>query len=77
MGDSLRPGWAWPEHAQKAHYFPVDTATSLCGDYVYAGIRTAIRDGSFDVRFYCNRCMRRYKRSIGNKGVPQYGEREY
>lgn len=48
-------GWGWPEHSPKAHWFDVNTATSLCGGWTYTGPRDrAPAPGPDD----CRACVR-------------------
>lgn len=35
-------GWGWPAAAAKAHVFPKDDGTSLCGRWLYMGRMTAV-----------------------------------
>lgn len=52
----LPAGWGFPGNSRKAHYFPEDTLTSLCGKWgFYAGHREADNSPSLDDCVGCRR----------------------
>jgi len=36
---TFEAGWGWPALARKAHWFPENSLTSLCGRWLYSGPR--------------------------------------
>ncbi|HCU0428868.1 hypothetical protein I5Q42_06125 [Serratia marcescens] len=49
-------GWGFPYLAKKAHYFANGSATSLCGKWLFTGIRI---DEHHDHPDNCSACMRK------------------
>lgn len=54
-------GWAWPGLSRKAHWFPADDLTSLCGRWLFGGIREDDRHTSPD---NCAECKRRHVKQV-------------
>ncbi|HEJ7134750.1 TPA: hypothetical protein SMF84_001419 [Serratia marcescens] len=54
--DKYDKGWGFPALAKKAHYFTDDSPTSLCGKWLFTGIRI---DEYHDHHDNCAVCMRK------------------
>jgi hypothetical protein len=59
-------GWGFPWNARKAHYFEVNEILSLCGRWLYFGLRNQHHGPSPDD---CAECRRRLVRLASDRKI--------
>lgn len=57
MGNNIKDcGWGSPERARKAHYFRAGECVSLCGNWLFTGVRF---DTDHENKDNCKVCMKK------------------